>query len=58
MYWVLDKIFHPFFTTKPTGQATRLGLSLVYDSIKAHGEELNVGTKECEESEFKIILPW
>ena len=43
---VLDKIFQPFFTTKPTGQGTGLGLSLSYDIIKAHGGELKVETKE------------
>ncbi|MEO6405043.1 MAG: ATP-binding protein [Ferruginibacter sp.] len=43
---VLDKIFQPFFTTKPTGQGTGLGLSLSYDIVKAHGGELNVETKE------------
>ena len=45
---VLDKIFQPFFTTKPTGQGTGLGLSLSYDIIKAHGGELKVETKEGE----------
>jgi len=54
---VLDKIFQPFFTTKPTGQGTGLGLSLSYDIVKAHGGELNVTTKEGEESEFTIQLP-
>jgi len=54
---VLDKIFQPFFTTKPTGQGTGLGLSLSYDIVKAHGGELKVGTKEGEGSEFIIILP-
>src|SRR6188472_1545667 len=54
---VLDKIFQPFFTTKPTGQGTGLGLSLSYDIIKAHGGELKVETKEGEESEFIILLP-
>jgi two-component system, NtrC family, sensor kinase len=53
---VLDKIFQPFFTTKPTGQGTGLGLSLSYDIIKAHGGELKVETKEGEGSEFKIEL--
>ena len=53
---VLDKIFQPFFTTKPTGQGTGLGLSLSYDIIKAHGGELKVETKEGEGSEFIIIL--
>ena len=54
---VLDKIFQPFFTTKPTGQGTGLGLSLSYDIVKAHGGELKVETKEGEGSEFVIILP-
>jgi len=54
---VLDKIFQPFFTTKPTGQGTGLGLSLSYDIIKAHGGELKVETKEGEYAEFKILLP-
>lgn len=54
---VLDKIFQPFFTTKPTGQGTGLGLSLSYDIIKAHGGELKVKTKESEFSEFIIQLP-
>jgi signal transduction histidine kinase len=53
----LDKIYHPFFTTKPTGQGTGLGLSLSYDIIKAHGGELNVETKEGEFSEFIVRLP-
>ncbi len=51
---VLDKIFQPFFTTKPTGQGTGLGLSLSYDIVKAHGGELKVETKEGEGSEFII----
>jgi signal transduction histidine kinase len=55
---VLDKIFHPFFTTKPTGLGTGLGLSLSYDIItKAHGGEMKVNTKEGEYAEFVIILP-
>ncbi len=53
----LDKIFQPFFTTKPTGQGTGLGLSLSYDIIKAHAWELNVDTKEEEGSEFIIQIP-
>ena len=53
----LDKIFQPFFTTKPTGQGTGLGLSLSYDIIKAHGGELKVNTKEGDGTEFIIILP-
>jgi len=54
---VLDKIFQPFFTTKPTGQGTGLGLSLTYDIVKAHGGEIKVETKEGEGTEFTIILP-
>jgi len=54
---VLDKIFQPFFTTKPTGQGTGLGLSLSYDIIRAHGGEIKVETKEEEGSEFIILLP-
>jgi signal transduction histidine kinase len=53
---VLDKIFQPFFTTKPTGQGTGLGLSLSYDIIKAHGGELKVETKEGEFTEFIISI--
>ena len=54
---ILDKIFQPFFTTKPTGQGTGLGLSLAYDIIKAHGGEIKINTKEGEGSEFVIQLP-
>ena len=54
---VLDKIFQPFFTTKPTGQGTGLGLSLSYDIVKAHSGELKVETKEGEGSTFIIQLP-
>ena len=54
---VKDKIFQPFFTTKPTGQGTGLGLSLSYDIVKAHGGELKVETKEGEFTEFLILLP-
>jgi signal transduction histidine kinase len=55
---VVDKIFNPFFTTKPTGQGTGLGLSLSYDIItKGHGGELKVETKEGEGSEFIVALP-
>jgi signal transduction histidine kinase/streptogramin lyase len=53
---ILDKIFQPFFTTKPTGQGTGLGLSLSYDIVKAHGGELKVETTESEGSEFTITL--
>ena len=54
---ILDKIFQPFFTTKPTGQGTGLGLSLSYDIVKAHGGELKVETKERDGSAFIIKLP-
>ncbi|MGK2861954.1 MAG: ATP-binding protein [Chitinophagaceae bacterium] len=54
---ILDKIFQPFFTTKPTGKGTGLGLSLSYDIVKAHGGELKVETKEGEETIFIIQLP-
>ena len=53
---ILDKIFQPFFTTKPTGEGTGLGLSLGYDIVKAHGGELKVETKEGEGSVFVISL--
>ena len=54
---IKDKVFQPFFTTKPTGQGTGLGLSLSYDIIKAHGGELKVETKEGEGAEFLISIP-
>ena len=54
---IKEKIFQPFFTTKPTGQGTGLGLSLSYDIVKAHGGELKVETKEGAGSEFVISLP-
>jgi signal transduction histidine kinase len=54
---VMDKIFQPFFTTKPTGQGTGLGLSLSYDIIKTHGGELKVETNENEGTIFVIELP-
>ena len=53
----VDKIFQPFFTTKPTGQGTGLGLSVSYDIIKAHSGGIQVETKEGEGSEFIIALP-
>lgn len=54
---IIDKIFQPFFTTKPTGQGTGLGLSISYDIVKAHGGDLKVETKEGQGSEFIIQLP-
>jgi two-component system NtrC family sensor kinase len=54
---ILDKIFQPFFTTKPAGQGTGLGLSLSYDIVKAHGGEIKVNTKDGEGSTFIIQLP-
>ena len=54
---IKDKIFQPFFTTKPTGQGTGLGLSLSYDIIKAHGGDLSVDTKDGEGTKFIISLP-
>jgi signal transduction histidine kinase len=63
---IKDKIFQPFFTTKPTGQGTGLGLSLSYDIVKAHGGELKVETltaeaamregKEGQGSIFTVLL--
>jgi signal transduction histidine kinase len=54
---IVEKIFQPFFTTKPTGQGTGLGLSLSYDIVKAHGGEIKVNTTENEGTEFIIQLP-
>jgi len=54
---IVEKIFQPFFTTKPTGQGTGLGLSLSYDIVKAHGGELKVVTNEGEGAAFIIQLP-
>ena len=54
---IKDKIFQPFFTTKPTGQGTGLGLSLSYDIVKAHGGELKLTTSEGVGSSFTISLP-
>ena len=54
---IVDKIFQPFFTTKPTGEGTGLGLSLSYDIVKAHAGELKVEAKENEGSEFLVQLP-
>ena len=52
----MDKIFQPFFTTKPTGKGTGLGLSMSYDIVKAHGGELKVESKEGEGTAFTIVL--
>lgn len=54
---VLDKVFQPFFTTKPTGQGTGLGLSLSYDIIKAHQGKISIKNKPGMGAEFIIILP-
>jgi signal transduction histidine kinase len=54
---ILEKIFQPFFTTKPTGEGTGLGLSISYDIIKVHGGELKADSKEGEGSAFRIYLP-
>jgi two-component system, NtrC family, sensor kinase len=54
---VQDKIFQPFFTTKPAGEGTGLGLSLSYDIIKAHGGELKVESKEGQRTQFIVQLP-
>lgn len=54
---IINKIFQPFFTTKPTGLGTGLGLSLSYDIIKAHGGELKAQSKEGMSATFVISLP-
>jgi two-component system, NtrC family, sensor kinase len=54
---LLDKIFQPFFTTKPTGEGTGLGLSLSYDIIKSHNGELRVETEQGKGTEFIVLLP-
>jgi signal transduction histidine kinase len=54
---ILDKIFQPFFTTKPTGEGTGLGLTLSYDILKAHGGDIKVESKQAEGSEFVIQIP-
>ena len=55
---ILGQIFQPFFTTKPTGEGTGLGLSVVaYDIIKAHGGEIKLETEEKDGTQFTVILP-
>lgn len=54
---ILGKIFQPFFTTRPSGQGTGLGLSLSYDIVKAHGGILNVESQEGEGTTFELSLP-
>src|SRR5579871_1503403 len=54
---IIDKIFQPFFTTKPTGEGTGLGLSLSYDIIKAHGGEIKVNSTAGESTAFIVELP-
>ena len=54
---IRDKIFQPFFTTKPAGEGTGLGLSMSYDIVKAHGGELKVESTEGKGTEFAIKLP-
>jgi two-component system, NtrC family, sensor kinase len=60
LYWLVKGIiclFQPFFTTKPTGQGTGLGLPLSYDIVKAHGGELKVESREGAGAEFILQLP-
>jgi two-component system, NtrC family, sensor kinase len=54
---ILGKIYQPFFTTKPTGVGTGLGLSLSYDVIKAHRGEIKVDSREGAYTEFTVELP-
>ena len=55
---IMDKIYQPFFTTKPTGEATGLGLSLSYDMIKAHQGEIKADSMEGEFASFTIELSY
>ncbi|MBX9733648.1 MAG: sensor histidine kinase [Chitinophagaceae bacterium] len=55
---IKEKIFQPFFTTKPTGQGTGLGLSLSYDIVKAHGGKLTVESELGKGTIFKIEIPY
>ena len=56
---IIDKIFNPFFTTKPAGEGTGLGLSICYDIIKnIHKGEISVVSEENEYTEFSIVLPF
>jgi two-component system NtrC family sensor kinase len=55
---LVDKIFQPFFTTKPTGEGTGLGLSLSYDIIIAHGGNLTVKSEESKNTVFIVELPF
>jgi signal transduction histidine kinase len=54
---IINKIYQPFFTTKPTGEGTGLGLSLSFDIVKAHRGEMQVHSREGEYTEFVIDLP-
>ena len=54
---IVDKIFQPFFTTKPSGQGTGLGLSMSYDIVRSHGGDLKVESQEGEGTTFTISIP-
>jgi signal transduction histidine kinase len=56
---VVEKIFNPFYTTKPTGEGTGLGLSLSFDTVvQQHGGKLEVDTKQGDYTEFIVSLPY